>query len=123
MPTLRFQKKTKFFPLFFCRIEKNAPYHFDNIFHPSFLKFSLEWQTISASSTDKLSFQVPVDSKCVIMQVQSRTGQTEVLLAMNIVREHLDNIFPSVPLFSDKRLYCFKRKKKKKVEENKSFNY
>lgn len=109
-----FRRKLSYFLYFSVEQRKKASYHFDNIFHPSFSKFSLEWQTISASSTDKLSFQVPVDSKCVITQVQSRTGQMEVLLAMNIVREHLDNIFPSAPPFSDKRLYSFKRRKKKR---------
>lgn len=40
------------------------------------------------------------DSKCIGTQVQFRTGQREALLTMITVREHLDSISLSAPLFS-----------------------
>jgi len=49
------------------------------------------------------------------MQVQFRTGQTESFLAVIIVREHLDSIFPSAPLYSAKLqtqpIHCFRRER------------
>lgn len=48
--------------------------------------------------------QRSVNSKCIITQVQYRTGRTEALLTMIIVREHLDSISPSAALMSPKRL-------------------
>lgn len=39
------------------------------------------------------------DSKCVIMQVQLKIGQTKALTTV-MVREHLDSIYPFAPQFS-----------------------
>lgn len=68
--------------------------------------------------------QRPGESKCVIMRVQFRTGQTGALLTMITGREHWDSIAPSAPQRSAKWLqrhrlftHCAKETKKRKEEE------
>lgn len=65
--------------------------------------------------------------KCVIMVVQFRTGQTEALLTLIVVREHSDSISPSAPLCSVNWLqrhnqYTCSGKRKKEVGNNNHFD-
>lgn len=66
------------------------------------------------------------NSKSIITQVQFRTGQTEALLTVSIVRGHADIASPSVPLFSAKWLHRLNlytvSEKWREVRKNNHFN-